>query len=510
MVFLYKPIRSNKFYKEGLEYIRNDNYSEAEASFKRATLIYPKIYEYDNYGWEYLLSGNYDAAEKKFEQGILLDTNLKNLNLREHLALLYNILHRYEDADTLYNVLIEKKPTYYYYTHLKGRNLIDWGKQEEIQLENAYTLFKEEAPRNQKNSDPLFQMLYIDILRKNSENIDYLYGFLRDRYPQYVNKEVYTELASYYISKNLLDPVWDIMSSVVKNQPDYPKAYYVFSLYNKAINNKKDEEALLIRAIDGERNRELVYPWDKRDRKLLSNAYNNLGELYSGMEIPGMTAEAIRFLKEAIEIDGENRAAHFNLAQVYFYKEKNYNLAIRYYEKAKSMGFENNDLQYNLGLLYYYKRDFNKAVRQWTVLAELMPNNPNVNFALGSAFLHMEKYNSALGEFLILSEVYDELLKSLGEIRPWSAYHKGMVLGAASVYNNLGVAYQKQFERAGNPDYQKDSLVALYKAGEFADIMDTDRGIIQYNINYIIHPNVVRGGMAINDNISDNFRFVVR
>ena len=85
-----------------------------------------------------------------------------------------------------------------------------------------------------------------------------------------------------------------------------------------------------------------------------------------------------------------------------------------------------------------------------------------------------------------------------------------MVLGAASVYNNLGAAYQKQFERGGDPDYQKDSLVALYKAGEFADIMDTDRGIIQYNINYIIHPNVIRGDMAINDTISDNFRFVVR
>ena len=174
------------------------------------------------------------------------------------------------------------------------------------------------------------------------------------------------------------------------------------------------------------------------------------------------------------------------------------------------MGFENNDLNYNLGLLYYYTRGFNKAVRQWSVLSELLPNNPNINFALGSAFLHMGKYNSALGEFLILSELYNDLLQTLGEIKPWSAYHKRMIQGASSVYNNLGVAYQKLYEQNENSDNQKNSLVSLYKAGELSDIIGTDWGIIQYNINYIIHPNVIRGDMAINDRISNNYRFEVR
>jgi tetratricopeptide (TPR) repeat protein len=321
---------------------------------------------------------------------------------------------------------------------------------------------------------------------------------------------VYTELGNYYIEKEQLAPVWDIMSSVISRFPDYPLAYYIFSLYNKEVNNKSAEENLLKKAIETERKRELRFPWEKRDRELLSNAHNNLGELYARTEIVGMSAEAIRQFKEAIEINENNTKAYFNLAQEYFYKERNYEFARRYYEKAKSLGFENNDLNYNLGLLYYYGRDFNRAVKQWSSLAEVMPNNPNINFAIGSALLHMGKYNAALGEFLFLSEIYNSLVAELGEIKPWNAYHKRLVLGAASAYNNLGVAYQKLYEQKGNPEYQKESLVYLYKAGELADIIGTDWGVIQYNINYIIHPDVIRGGMAINDDIKDDYRFDLR
>ncbi len=509
-VFLYKPIKSTRYYREGIEFIRDENYSEAEKSFTKATSIYEKIKEYDNYGWEYLIAGNYDAAELKFKRGIEIDKGNKNLDLREHLAKLYNILHRYEDADELYTFLVSSKPDYYHYIKLKGSNLIDWGRREETRLDEAYNLFQETFEANKKNGDPLFPMLYVDILKNNRDRIDYLFGILKEKYPGDIDKEIYADLASYYISVKYMDPVWDIMSAVIGRFPDYPKAYYVLSLYNKEINNKKDEEGLLHLAIEYERERELKYPWETRDRDLLSNAYNNLGEIYARMEIPGKTAEAISYFKESININDENKKAYFNLAQTYFYQEKNYDLALRYYERAKFLGFENNDLNYNLGLLYFYRRSFEKALKQWSELSEIMPENPNVNFAIGSAFLYMGKYNSALGEFLMLSETYGDFVKSLGEIKPWSAYHRRIVLGASSVYKNLGVAYQKLYETTGDSDYQKNSLVSLYKAGELADIVGTDRGIIQYNINYIIHPDVIRSDMAINDNISDDFRFVVR
>lgn len=510
MLFLYRPIRANKYYKEGIVYIEQESYPQAEESFKKATSIYEKVKEYDNFGWEYMLSGNYDAAIQKYTAGIDKDEDVKNIDIRVHLALLYNVLSKYEEADKQYDEIIEKRPDKYEYKKSKGRNLIDWGAEENERLEQAHSIFKEEFSKDPKNSDALSQMLYVNILQKDVQNIDLLYNLLNEKFPQQVDEEVDTELAAYYISTERLEPVWDILAGVINRFPESPIAYFTFSRYFKKIDNKDEEEYFINRAIMFEKARELKFPWDKRDRAFLSNAYNNLGELYTRMELPGKEAEAINYFKQAIEENSDNETAYFNLAQAYFYKEKNFNLARKYYETAEKMEYESIDLNYNLGLLYFYDKLFIKALNQWVMLSEILPNNPNIKFAMGSAFLHLGKYNPALGEFLMLSEIYNDLIEELGNIKPWRAYHKRILLDASSVYSNLGVAYQKMYEITGNPEYQKNSLVFLYKAGELADIIGIDWGSVQYNINYIIHPEVIRGNMAINDRISDNYRFVAK
>lgn len=510
MLFLYRPIRANKYYKEGIVYIEQESYPQAEESFKKAASIYEKVKEYDNFGWEYMLSGNYDAAIQKYTGGIDKDKDVKNIDIRVHLALLYNVLSKYEEADKLYDGIIEKRPDKYEYKKLKGRNLIDWGAEENDRLAQAYIIFKEEFSKDSKNSDALSQMLYVNILQKDAQNINLLYNLLNEKYPHQFDEEVDTELAAYYISIDRLEPVWDILAGVINRFPESSIAYFTFSRYFKEIDNKDEEEYFINRAIMLEKARELKFPWDKRDRALLSNAYNNLGELYTRMELPGKEAEAINYFKQAIEENSDNETAYFNLAQVYFYKEKNFDLARKYYETAEKMEYESIDLNYNLGLLYFYDKLFNKALNQWAMLSEILPNNPNIKFAMGSAFLYLGKYNPALGEFLMLSEIYDDLIEELGDIKPWRAYHKRILLGASSVYSNLGVAYQKLYEITENPEYQKNSLVFLYKAGELADIIGIDWGPVQFNINYIIHPEVIRGSMAVNDRISDNYRFVVQ
>jgi tetratricopeptide (TPR) repeat protein len=276
-----------------------------------------------------------------------------------------------------------------------------------------------------------------------------------------------------------------------------PKAYFAFAEYYKAVNNRKLQEAFLRDTIDSEEARWSIedegvtlvrrgetliaetlpqhYPWEEKNRILLSDAYNDLGEIYARMETPGMAAEAITNFKKSIDQNPRNVEAYFNLAQVYFYKERNYELARRNYERARALNLIDRDLNYNLGLIYYYRGDFFRALSYWSDLSEEIPDNPYLSSAMGSAFLHLGTYHAALGEFLVLSEVYDGLVKNLGEIKPWRAYHKRILLESSAVNNNLGVAYQKLYEETGDSEYQKNSLLALYKAGELADIMGIDR-----------------------------------
>jgi tetratricopeptide (TPR) repeat protein len=520
-IFVYKPMQANKYYRMGIDQIKAENYRGAEESFGRAVAINEKTREYDNFGWEYMKSGNYDAAEEKFSDGIEREKQKpawkKTVDLRLHRAQLYNILGRYQEADVDYAEAIRSRPGVYAYESLRGRNLVDWGrslaapgKEPPQQLEDAYDLFRGAYAKNRKNSDPIFQMLAIELLKKNDENIHYYQSLLKSRFPQAVNSDVHTELASYLIGKGELDEVWKMLSSVIKRHPDYPRAYLTLSLYYKAIDNREAEEKALEAAIERENGRELLYPWEVRDRRLISDSYNNIGEIYARTTIPGLYAEAINFFKRAVEADESNAKVYFNLGQAYFYGEKDFDLARSSYERAKALGLENNDLRYNLGAIYFFAGEFEPALRQWTPLSEMYTDNPNIGFALGTLFLYLKKYQAALGEFLWLTEYYERLIEGLGPVKSNNPYHRDLVLKCAAAYNNMGVSYQKLYEAKGNREHQKDALVSLYRGGELADLTGVERGRIQYNIQYIMHPKVIRSDMAIDNGISDNYRFTIR
>jgi len=280
-------------------------------------------------------------------------------------------------------------------------------------------------------------------------------------------------------------------------------------------------------------NTQLLFPWDKTNTALISRAYNDLGEIYAQSDSKEKVAQAIIYFKNAISPrDSEGRPlvtsgitfnpeANFNLAQVYFYNVKDYDNALKHYgifnneiQKGRLERSEYspylNDLYYNLGYIYYnYRKDWTRALSYWSKLDPVLPDNPHVQMAIANTMLHEGAYESALGRYIYLSEVYDLLVDDLGEIKPWRKDHKRILGESAAVYNNLGVAYQKLNEQKRIYDYQRNSLVALYKAGEYADILGEDRGIIQYNIHYIIHPEIVRSDMKINDNLSDNYLFNV-
>ncbi|MGQ9614893.1 MAG: periplasmic flagellar collar protein FlcA [Spirochaetota bacterium] len=511
ILYLHRPLRANKYYKEGIEYLIRERYPEAEESFQKAVAIYKSVKQYNHFGWEYMLSGNYDLAEEKFTQGIALDERFRNLSIRINLAKLYNVLENYEKADYWYSQVLEKKPEEYEYIKLKGLNLVEWGKKQEPErLNEAYELFEKAILKYRKNNDPFFRMLSIDIALKNDEGVNYFYDYILKNFPSAVDPEIYTELARYLLQSGRFEDIRDILLKVLKKYPNYPPAHYTFASYYRSVNNRRMEEDFLKAAIRAENDRELRYPWEKRDRELLSDAYNGLGEIYYQKETAGTAAEAINYFKKAIEENPRNSQANFNLAQAYFYRERNYPMARYYYERARDTGYRSNDIYYNLGLIHYYEGSFSSALQYWYELSRIIPDNPYLSNAMGSAFLHLGKYNAALGEYLRLSEVYDRLVKNLGEIKTWRAHHRRIVLESAAVHNNLGVAYQKLYETARNPEYQKNALVALYKAGELADLMGTDRGKIQYNIQYILHPEVIRGDMAISDDLSEDYRFVVQ
>ena len=468
----------------------------------------------------------------------------------------------------------------YDFRMLRGENLVaqvtEAGTHDERMdgLAKAYVQYMQAARERKNDAPPLFKMMQIEIQRDNRQEVDRIAGEVQRRFPKAVDEEVQTELSRYYIGKDYLTSVRELLLRVLHKKNityPFPPAYYAYAEYYRAVGNSSLQEDYLQAAINAEQNRilpsvwnfrdrtlvswtdygakkipfvktgrqgasesqnqlrvetgfekrELLFPWDSRDRTLLSLAYNDIGEIYAGRSTYEDAAQAIGYFTKSIEENPGNARALFNLAQMYFYRVKDYKSAKKYYvtfERMQHNGFTYgdlvNDLNYNLGFILYSERKFNEALKKWSDLSVVMPDNPHVSSALGNTFLHLGSYRAALGEFLMLSEVYDHLVEGLGEIKPWRDYHKRILLESAAVHNNLGVAYYKLAEETADEnqkrEYEKKALLALYKAGELADLMGGERGAIQYNIQKIIHPNVARGDMAINDELSTDYRFAVQ
>ena len=529
-IFIDKSLKADRHYREGIEEIRTGNFGEAERSFAQALARREKIGQFDRFGWEYMLAGNYDGAEKKFNDGIarLDDKGSKfgqpsvraaNVKIWRDRAFLRNILGRYEEANKDYDTLVSLKPELYEYRKLKGKNLVDWGKKDaaarEAKLKEAYDFFRDEhrKKQNRKNPDPLFQMLAIAIERSDNKNIDVIRGVLKTRFPTAVNREVHPELARHLMGRPETREVWKILTSVIKQYPDDARPYFYLARYFRIVGKKDEEESALNRAINKEKARDSggkLLPWEAVDRRLISDSYNNIGEIYARTQIAGKYAEAVTYFRQAIQEDESNPKAYYNLAQAYFYGERNYALARRYYEQADSLQFRDNGLNYNLGLIYFFDGEFDNSLKRWFPLSQLDPENANVSFALGTLFIHMEKYQSALGELLRLADFYKRRIEEIGQIKPWHPSHKLLLQNGAAVYNNLGVSYHKLYETTKKRDYQKDALVSLYRGGELADMIGAERGKIQFNIQYILHPKVIRSDMAINDDLSDRYEMSVK
>jgi tetratricopeptide (TPR) repeat protein len=528
-IFIDKSLKADRHYREGIEEIRTGNFGEAERSFAQALARRPKIGQFDRFGWEYMLAGNYDGAEKKFNDGIAqLDdprskfgqpsVRVANVKIWRDRAFLMTILGRYEEANKDYDTLVSLKPEVYEYRKLKGKNLVDWGKKDaavrEAKFKEAYDFFRDahREKQNRKNPDPLFQMLAIAIERSDNKSVDVIRGVLKTRFPAAVDREVHPELARYLMGRGETREVWKILTSVIKRYPDDARPYFYLSSYFRIVDKKDEEESALNQAINKEKARDRggkLLPWEAVDRRLISDSYNNIGEIYARTQIEGKYAEAVTYFKQAIQEDESNPKAYFNLAQAYFYGERNYALARRNYEKADSLQFRDNGLSYNLGLIYFFDGEFDNSLKRWFPLSQLDPENANVSFALGTLFIHMEKYQSALGELLRLADFYDRRIEEIGQLKPWHPRHKLLLRSGAAVYNNLGVSYQKLYETSKERNYQRDALVSLYRGGELADMIGAERGKIQFNIQYILHPKVIRSDMAINDDMSDRYEMSV-
>ncbi len=158
-----------------------------------------------------------------------------------------------------------------------------------------------------------------------------------------------------------------------------------------------------------------------QDEKGIVANLNNIGVVYAAKKDYDT---AIRDYNKAIELD-PNYAAAFCNRGIAYYNKKNYDTAIRDYDKAIEIDPNFAEAFYNRGLAYYNKKNYDTAIRDYTRAIELDPNDADAMVNMGSAYLMKEDkekarqwYEKALERQEYLSdggELVRQLLKELEE-----------------------------------------------------------------------------------------------
>jgi tetratricopeptide (TPR) repeat protein len=107
--------------------------------------------------------------------------------------------------------------------------------------------------------------------------------------------------------------------------------------------------------------------------EVLSNAFKNLGNAYSGLKDYGAAADA---LKKAAAIEPTNAAAQFNLGLT-LYNARRYSEAIEAYKEVVKLRPQLAAAHYNLGLTYVAINDQASARQEYDILKTLHPQMAN-------------------------------------------------------------------------------------------------------------------------------------
>ncbi|MFH1868375.1 MAG: tetratricopeptide repeat protein [Candidatus Omnitrophota bacterium] len=259
---------------------QNEQWKEAFSFYKRTLKYSPNnIRVLNSLGLLYHENNKPDEAIRAYRKAIEISPDY--IDAYNNLGIVYRNLKKPEEAIAIYKKAIEMNPDFVY-TYCN--------------LANAYK----------------------DIGRK--EEAISLYKKAIEIYPNF--SYAYNNLGLSYKDFGRIDEAIASYKKAIELKPNYMEAYNnLGALY---FNMGRKEEALFMfeKAVE-------IDPFNAK-------SYSNLGASYTDA---GRRKEAIPAFKKALQIDPGYAMVHYNLAVTYFH-EKQYSMALRHYDRAVGLGYE--------------------------------------------------------------------------------------------------------------------------------------------------------------------------
>lgn len=195
----------------------------------------------------------------------------------------------------------------------------------------------------------------------------------------------------------------------------------------------------------------------EKDQRL-TEQYFTEGEKYFILED---YTKSMAFFQKALEMDPENAAIHYKIAEI-FAKNTEFDNALIHALKARESDPENKYYYLLLADIYTNKSDFDKATEVYEDLISKIPGNEEYLFQIAALYIYQQKYDEAL-------ECYDRIEEKFG-INEQITYQKQNILIKQGKLNEMIKEGEKLIEAyPGEPDYVADLASKLIANDRFED-----------------------------------------
>ena len=475
--FIYKPVKANDYFKRGLADISNGAYNDAERNFAQGNRLKPRqIKWFNRYGKAYIEREMFPEALTKIEGAL----NIKPRDFDSRVLFGYYYRSKgekqlseddYIKGEELYNDMLsyvsKKKELQTVYDELgilmisRARNL-----SQPNYYDNAYNNYIQMINLLGDNVIARKRAMLIRIYQDNYNQVKALQQHIDNLKSGYIDDDVYPKLARYLLNNDNFYGSRTLLEKILKKYPTNIDAIVGYADYEARLKHyEKARDILINTALPIYENNPYI-----RGREFV---YNMLGQIYYNL---GEYGNSINNFNAALEINKTYPDANYNLANLYFYEDKDYQKAKEHYQLAYDNlppELRGDQLLYNLSWIYYLNNEFDRAFEGFNALFQKNPSNSVVSYALGNSLLHLDRENLANGFYRNALNQILARRERLGRLEMRTESDFFLVSYLASLYNNIGVSYAYNSVVGNNIQNEQEAFRNFVLASEYFDQVRT-------------------------------------
>ena len=528
--FVYKPIKANEYFKKGLADIYKGAYNNAEINFAQGDKLKPKqIKWFNRYGKAYIERERFDSALAKIEAAL----NIKPRDFDSRVLFGYYYRSKgekqlseedYIKGEELYNDMlsyVSKKNQLKTVYDERGILMISRAKNlsQANYYDNAYNNYIQMINLFGDNVIARKRAMLIRIYQDNYKQVKALQEHINNLKSGYIDDDVYPKLARYLLNNNDFYGSRTLLEKILKKYPSNLEAIIGYADYQARLKHYDKARDILV-------NTALPMFENNPYRRGKEFVYNMLGQIYYNL---GEFGNSINNFNAALEINKTYPDANYNLANLYFYQDKDYEKAKEHYQLAYDNlppELRGDKLLYNLSWIYYLNNEFDRAFEGFNALFQKNPSNSVVSYALGNSLLHLDRANLANGFYRnALNQILSRREK-LGRLEMRTESDFFLLSYLASLYNNMGVSYAYNSTIENNAQNEREAFKNFVLASEYFDQIRTSNidlermekrtiilennniGVATYNVMAIQSKRNLKDAVMIDDYIPKDIYYV--